>query len=97
MNRPCADLKEREGKKRKSPLTPLREKGKGKKLDPILRDQVYRARVRVREGAGRCRVKQKKFSALQIKAETHEKRFFQLTKILKILNCILEGCAIRSG
>ena len=38
-------MKETEGKKRKSPLTPLREKGKGKKLDPILRDQVYRARA----------------------------------------------------
>ena len=33
MNRPCAGLKEREGKKRKFPFTPLREKGKGKKTD----------------------------------------------------------------
>ena len=97
MNRPCAGLKETEGKKRKFPFTPLREKGKGKKTDPFLREQVFRARVRVREGDGRCRVKQKKFSALQIKAKVYQKRFSRVSKILKILNCILEGCAIRSG
>ena len=34
----------------------------------------------------RYRVRRKIFSALQIKAETYRKRFFQVTKILKILN-----------
>lgn len=34
----------------------------------------------------RYRVRRKIFSALQIKAETYRKRFFQVTKILQILN-----------
>ena len=42
----------------------------------------------------RYRVRRKIFSALQIKAGTYRERFSQLTKILQIPNCILEGCAI---
>ena len=38
--------KKGEGKKRTSPLTPYREKAKGKETNPVLVAQVYRARTR---------------------------------------------------
>ena len=42
INSPDAGLKKAEGKKRKSPCTPYREKGKGKeKINPVLVAQVY--------------------------------------------------------
>ena len=40
------ELKKGEAKKRKSPLTPYREKAKGKETNPVLVAQVYRARTR---------------------------------------------------
>ena len=43
---PGGELKKGEAKKRKSPLTPYREKAKGKETNPVLVAQVYRARTR---------------------------------------------------
>ena len=43
---PEGELKKGEAKKRKSPLTPYREKAKGKETNPVLVAQVYRARTR---------------------------------------------------
>ena len=46
-----ASLKKREGEKRKSPLTPLREKGKGKEhRRGSLQNRLSRARMRTRMG-----------------------------------------------
>ena len=42
-----ASSKKREGEKRLSPLTPLRERAREKKVNPVLEAQVYsRARTR---------------------------------------------------
>ncbi len=47
-----ASLKKREGEKRKSPLTPYREKGKGKEhRRGSLQNRLSRARMRTRLGA----------------------------------------------
>ena len=48
---PSADRKKREGEKRKSPCTPLREKGKGKEdRRGSLQNRLSRARMRTRLG-----------------------------------------------
>ena len=72
---PSAALKKREGEKRKSPLTPLREKGKGKEVKP----GAYRTDLFARAGAHvrgallvfpRPEKSQRIFSGLQTKGKT---------------------------
>lgn len=45
---PAGKTKKTEGKKRRSPFTPYREKGKGKEIGHELRAHVYRARAHAR-------------------------------------------------
>ena len=47
INSPASGSKKGEGKKRKSPFTPIEKKARSKKLNLVFVAQVYRARVRV--------------------------------------------------